>query len=95
MNKKLAKETEPDCGRYEFDYGLMVRCLDKVKDLVIDPRDRLGVDVRVVAKDIARERERALHLTVYAVQEIHDQKIPSKDSFFFSTGEPARSRCGV
>ena len=73
----------------------MRRCLDKVKDWVIDSRDRLGADVRVAAKDITKEGGRPLHLTAYAVQEIHDPKVFFNNLFFFSTGEQARSRCGV
>ena len=85
VNKKFTKETEPDFGTYEFDYGFVGRCLDKVKDWVIDSGDRLGADVRVAAKDITKEEERPLHLSAYAVQDIHDPKIPSNELFFFST----------
>ena len=42
MNKELKKDTEPHFGRYKFDYDLMGRCLEEVKDWVIDLRDRLG-----------------------------------------------------
>ena len=73
----------------------MERCLDTVKDWVIDPRYRLGADVRVVAKDIMEEGEILLHLTAYAVQEIHDPKVPSKKTNFFPAEKPARSRCGM
>ena len=55
VNKKFKKETEPDSGRYEFDYGAMGSCLDQVKHWLIYPRDRLGADVRVAAKDIVKE----------------------------------------
>ena len=67
----------------------MGRCLDEVKDWVIDSRDRLGADVRVAVKDIAKEGERPLHLTAYAVREIFDPKVPSKGLFCFSTEQPA------
>ena len=45
----------------------MRRCLDKVKEWVIDSRDGLGADVRVAAKDIMKDGERPLHLTEYDV----------------------------
>ena len=61
----------------------MRRCLDKVKDWVIDSRDRLGADVRVAAKDITKEGGRPLHLTAYAVQEIHDPKVLFNNLFVF------------
>ena len=76
VNKKFKTGTEPDSGRYELDYGLMVRCLYQYKNQVIDLRDRPGADVRVAKRDIVRERKRPLHLTAYAVQEIHDPKVP-------------------
>ena len=76
VNKKFKRETEPDSGRYEIDYGLMEMCLYKVKDWLIDPRDKLGVDVRVLAKYLVDEGEIPLHLTAYAVGEIHDPKVP-------------------
>ena len=49
MNKKFTKEKEPESGRYEVDYGLLGRCLDKIKDWMIDQRDRMGADVIVAA----------------------------------------------
>ena len=95
MNKKFTKEREPDSWRCEFDYGLVGMCLDKVKDWVIDLRDRLGADVRVTTNGMMKEQERPLNLSAYAVQEIHYPKVPSKFFSYFSTGEPAQSRCVV